>query len=201
MKLKNRHEKLKSTGFEILIQRRRNPVILTINIKGDRPKSSQFKTHTWVQSGLLLFSWLWPIITCWHSTGRITIRLNGWKSGYWRLSPFIWEVEIVIFRNLTLLWEQQLYISRFFLLNSVCHSFHFEAYTLERCWCAPQFSCLLSNGWQDSSFSGLYSEKRVLHSAFQWFNFTIIFWFGLRHHVKFPGEHTWSPGNELAAET
>lgn len=66
----------KKHGVEMLMWRGRNPVILTVDIKGDRPESSQFKTRTWVQSVLLLFSWPWPIITHRHSTGWITIRLG-----------------------------------------------------------------------------------------------------------------------------
>lgn len=47
VKLKHRDMKSKkSMGFEILIRRGRNPVILTVNIKGDRLESSQFKTRT-----------------------------------------------------------------------------------------------------------------------------------------------------------
>lgn len=46
VKFKQRHEKQKSMGFEILTRRGRNPVILTVNIKGDRLESSQFKTRT-----------------------------------------------------------------------------------------------------------------------------------------------------------
>lgn len=73
---KTKKKNKKKHGVEMLMWRGRNPVILTVDIKGDRPESSQFKTRTWVQSVLLLFSWPWPIITHRHSTGWITIRLG-----------------------------------------------------------------------------------------------------------------------------
>lgn len=154
--------KTKKHGLELLMWRGRNPVILTVDIKGDRPESSQFKTRTWVQSVLLLFSWPWPIITHRHSTGWITIRLKTWKLGYWRRSHFIWKINI---------WEHEGALKRWlsclvkFFWSHGLHSswrvlwciwFHFP-------WLPCEYLLIKCN------LCGLYSENckwEILHRAF-----------------------------------
>lgn len=131
----------------------RNPVILTVDFKGNQPSTSQSEICSWVQRIFLLLSWPWPIVTHRHFAGWITMRLKGWKLGYQSLSLFIWQTDIEI-------WNINIWLK--FLVN-----FSLSCLMIQLSWQGFQKGIISWRATSEKSSTGCWAWLTLLSSGWK----------------------------------